>query len=679
MAFRIAGVVRIADNGDGNFGIVTATEFKGKISSEAITQQTAGDETNVSGADEILLYDEQSGDLLRVTVDEFITGAGIGTIVTDFSNLSVTGISTISGVKVESGIVTSSGVGLVTFYGDGQYLTGVGGDANYAEVSGVSTNVNGGIATVTKLTSDTFVSIGASLIPDTNITYDLGSASNRFRDLYLEGNTIYLGVNTISSSGGDLLFEGQPVLVSNTDGDLTVSGNVSAASSVSAGTTFYGDGSGLTNLPPSFGATGATGPAGPTGANGTDGSTGSTGATGPTGLTGGQGTTGSTGATGPQGLEGATGPQGIQGDEGSTGATGAQGLEGATGATGPQGDVGSTGATGPAGGEGPTGPEGPEGATGPQGLEGPTGPAGGEGPTGPEGPEGATGPEGPTGLTGATGIGSTGATGLTGATGIGSTGATGATGLTGATGVFVENQDITAGIVTVTKLTSDTFVSIGASLIPDTNIAYDLGSTTNRFRDIYLEGNTIYLGDTELSADTVVTSTGGYIEAAGFTVTSGIITATQIGPPGSGALNLDGDLLPIENRTQDLGHATKSWKKVYVKSGPKAIEFENTGIGIGLTVNAQLENILEFDGHELFLGDGDIGHHGNLVNVYATGIVSATSFKVTSGPTWTSGTGTPEASVTAPVGSLYTRTDGGASTTLYVKESGTGNTGWVAK
>jgi hypothetical protein len=46
---------------------------------------------------------------------------------------------------------------------------------------------------------------------------------------------------------------------------------------------------------------------------------------------------------------------------------------------------------------------------------------------------------------------------------------------------------------------------------------------------------------------------------------------------------------------------------------------------------------------------------------------------------WTSGAGTPEGAVTAPVGSLYTRTDGGALTTLYVKESGTGNTGWVGK
>lgn len=44
-----------------------------------------------------------------------------------------------------------------------------------------------------------------------------------------------------------------------------------------------------------------------------------------------------------------------------------------------------------------------------------------------------------------------------------------------------------------------------------------------------------------------------------------------------------------------------------------------------------------------------------------------------------SGTGTPESVVTAPVGTLFTRTDGGAGTTLYVKESGTGNTGWVGK
>jgi hypothetical protein len=43
------------------------------------------------------------------------------------------------------------------------------------------------------------------------------------------------------------------------------------------------------------------------------------------------------------------------------------------------------------------------------------------------------------------------------------------------------------------------------------------------------------------------------------------------------------------------------------------------------------------------------------------------------------GAGTPEGAVAAPVGTLFLRTDGGTTTTLYVKESGVGNTGWVAK
>lgn len=43
------------------------------------------------------------------------------------------------------------------------------------------------------------------------------------------------------------------------------------------------------------------------------------------------------------------------------------------------------------------------------------------------------------------------------------------------------------------------------------------------------------------------------------------------------------------------------------------------------------------------------------------------------------GSGSPEGVVTAQVGSLYLRTNGGAGTTLYVKESGTGNTGWIGK
>ena len=71
----------------------------------------------------------------------------------------------------------------------------------------------------------------------------------------------------------------------------------------------------------------------------------------------------------------------------------------------------------------------------------------------------------------------------------------------------------------------------------------------------------------------------------------------------------------------------------------------------------------------------------NLIRPLATGTgtASVVRYYTTTAVFITSGAGSPESVVTAPVGSLYTRTDGGAGTTLYVKESGTGSTGWVAK
>jgi hypothetical protein len=43
------------------------------------------------------------------------------------------------------------------------------------------------------------------------------------------------------------------------------------------------------------------------------------------------------------------------------------------------------------------------------------------------------------------------------------------------------------------------------------------------------------------------------------------------------------------------------------------------------------------------------------------------------------GFGTPEGMVLAAIGSTYSRTDGGAGTSFYVKQAGVSNTGWVAK
>lgn len=44
-----------------------------------------------------------------------------------------------------------------------------------------------------------------------------------------------------------------------------------------------------------------------------------------------------------------------------------------------------------------------------------------------------------------------------------------------------------------------------------------------------------------------------------------------------------------------------------------------------------------------------------------------------------SGRGSPETVVTAEPGSIYLNVAGGANTSLYVKELGSDNTGWVGK
>lgn len=63
-------------------------------------------------------------------------------------------------------------------------------------------------------------------------------------------------------------------------------------------------------------------------------------------------------------------------------------------------------------------------------------------------------------------------------------------------------------------------------------------------------------------------------------------------------------------------------------------------------------------------------------NILATPVLTATS--PTNVLTF-AGAGSPQNVVTAPVGSMYLRSDGSTGSTLYVKETGTGNTGWTAK
>jgi hypothetical protein len=104
------------------------------------------------------------------------------------------------------------------------------------------------------------------------------------------------------------------------------------------------------------------------------------------------------------------------------------------------------------------------------------------------------------------------------------------------------------------------------------------------------------------------------------------------------------------------------------------------GMSLSQTINFQNSTA---SANSIILRDGaaQLGTNGftataATVNGYLTvnsGAIGA------SAPRVGAGAGSPEGVLTAPPGSIYMRTDGGANTSFYVKESGVGNTGWVAK
>jgi len=92
-----------------------------------------------------------------------------------------------------------------------------------------------------------FDAIPENLIPASDSAYDLGSATNKWKDLYLSGNTIYLGSSQqigVDSSNGQLQFNGNNVIVS---GDTTSEQSIRELFSVTGGGLSYNNNTGRCN------------------------------------------------------------------------------------------------------------------------------------------------------------------------------------------------------------------------------------------------------------------------------------------------------------------------------------------------------------------------------------------------------------------------------------------------
>lgn len=89
-------------------------------------------------------------------------------------------------------------------------------DGNVLLWNGTPLLTNGGLEGLTSDPDTQTITLDAgwSFVPATNEQQDLGSPTNRFRDLYLSGNTIDIGENTLSiDQEGDLTYNGVEIFI----------------------------------------------------------------------------------------------------------------------------------------------------------------------------------------------------------------------------------------------------------------------------------------------------------------------------------------------------------------------------------------------------------------------------------------------------------------------------------
>lgn len=165
----------------------------------------------------------QSGTTKRITLAEIAN-----------YTLPTASASVLGGIKVGTGLsIDSSSIlsSTITQYTDTMAKAAITGSTGITVTSG-AVAIDSSVATLTgtqTLTNKTLTTptiagatITGHLIPSTDIIYDLGDATHRFRDLYLSGSTIKLGTATISAtSTGGISLGTSPIVTVGDTGTVT--------------------------------------------------------------------------------------------------------------------------------------------------------------------------------------------------------------------------------------------------------------------------------------------------------------------------------------------------------------------------------------------------------------------------------------------------------------------------
>ncbi len=165
--------------------------------------------------------------------------------------------------------------------------------------------------------------------------------------------------------------------------------------------------------------------------------------------------------------------------------------------------------------------------------------------------------------------------------------------------------------------------------------------------------------------------TNNYIDDYGETATSGFYSGIRVEITTTRGSVVSGNTISCSEAT-----SASTYRHLYVLASPSITSARAAVFGNVVNGNSQTNGT----GIRIEAGSGTtlachvFGNRVDGCNISFTGVATGTL----TGRFDLYGSGTPESVITAPIGSTWTRSDGSNGTTMYIKESGTGNTGWSA-
>ena len=206
---------------------------------------------------------------------------------------------------------------------------------------------------------------------------------------------------------------------------------------------------------------------------------------------------------------------------------------------------------------------------------------------------------------------------------------------------WAEMESDTSISITSTSGANIDLTAVASNIIPSANITYDIGNTSNRFRDIYLANSTIYLGNAAISAN-----------GSNVVLTSAVIASATVG-------NMNNDStgymsLPVGNTAQRPVAATAGMMRYNTTTGYPEWYDGSAWYQFNLGKPYEVEYLLVGGGGG---GGSDLAGGGGAGGyIYgSTTVMPTTAYSVVIGAGGTAGSGRPS-----------TGSSNGANTTVFL-------------